>query len=116
MKLNKNNTKQIGVLLLEVLMVVLVFTYSWTNVKARDTQTHGGLSINAASAERVVFRNSHSSSESLLEVISKIQFSVVDFGSFLVDVPSMELATCEAFLITPALYNTFYTYTTIKAP
>jgi len=108
--------RQIGALFLEALMVVFVFVYSWSDVRTVERHPAGKLSISAASAGQFVFRDSHSSSESLLAVVSKVQLSDGEFTSLIVDLPSLKLATCDAFLISPTLYNTFYTNTTIHAP
>ena len=108
--------RQIGVLVLEALMVVFVFAYSWSHVSIVDKHAAGKLTISAAVEGQFVFRDSQSSSESLLADISKIQLSDGEFGSFIIDLHSLKLATCDAFFVTPALYNTFYTNTTIHAP
>lgn len=115
MKDNKNTIRQAGALLLEALMIVFVVVHSWTGVKARDNVRPGDLTLSVTPAEQLVFRDSHSSTESLLEVAAKLQFIETE-TIVAIDVPSLELSTSDALLITAAFYNTFYTNTTIHAP
>ncbi len=116
MKRNHNVTKQVGGLLLEVLMIAFVFAHSWSDVAHIDKIPQGKYTISASPAEEPVFRDSFSSSETLLQFISKIQFACSETISTLIDVQGIEIATCESLLITQALYNTFYTNITINAP
>ena len=111
-----NKTRQIGGLLLEALMLVFVFAYSWTDAKAIDRNTKGELTISASPVEQLVFRDSDSASESLVQLASKAQLSDADFNNSVVDLPGLEIANSEELSISQTLYNTFYTNTTTNAP
>lgn len=116
MNQNKNKSRRVGGLLLEVLMLAFIFAYSWTDAKAIDHHHIGELTISAAPVEQIVFRDSDSSPESLIPVSSKALAYDSEVSNSTIDLPSMEVFTSKAFLIAPSLYNTFYTVTTIGAP
>lgn len=112
----KNNTTRIGGLLLEALMIVFVVLNSWFPVTTTHSNPQGGSSLSVNPVEQLVFSDSHSSSESLLQIISKIQVLESEISLVAIDVPGLELSASEALFVASALYNTFYTNTTINAP
>jgi len=116
MGLDKNNTRRIGGVFLEALMLVIIFTFSRPDTKVIDRNPKGILTISAAPAEQLVFFHASSISESFLKVISKIQLANSEFGGLVTDLPTLEIAASMAFLITESFYKTFYTNVTINAP
>ncbi len=103
-------------LLLEVLMLAFIFTYSWTGAKDTDHHADGKLVISAAPVEQIVFRDSDSSTKTLLPTLSKSAPDDSELNRNIIDLASIEVLTCDALLIVASLYNTFYTTTTIGAP
>jgi hypothetical protein len=97
-------------------MVFFVITNSWYHANVTEQNTSRTPTISAAPVEQIVFRDSYSTLKSLFDSTSKIQFYKNEFSGALPDLPSLEIATCQAFLITKTLYNTFYTNVTIHAP
>lgn len=111
----KNKTKRIGGLLLDVLMLVFVLTFSWHDVKVIDRKWQGVLTISTEPLDQISFHDSSFISGSFLKLTSKIQLAN-NFSGIGGDFPSLEIATNVAFLVTPSLFNTFYRNITINAP
>lgn len=109
---HKNKTRQLGGLLLEALMLIFVFTCTWTESNFIDQYTQGALTIRLAPVEQIAFRNS----EYLLRFISKIQISGGDFNTAIINLVCIEIGNTKGFSINQSLYNTFYTHTTANAP
>jgi len=107
--------RRIGGLLLEVLVLVFVFSSSWSQTefikKAKDETI-----LKASPVEQIAFRDSDSYIKSLLDFISKIQISEGGFTFFTIDLPALEIANTSCLYISHSLYNSFYTHLTAKAP
>lgn len=116
MNQSKNKSRRVVSFLLEVLMLAFIFTYSWADAKDTDHHTKGKLVISAAPVEQIVFRDSDSSTETLLPTLSKSAPDDSEFNRNIIDLASIEVLTSDALLIVTSLYNTFYTTTTIGAP
>ena len=107
--------RRVGGLLLEVLVLIFVFSSSWSQTeftkKAKDETI-----LKASPVEQIAFRDSDSYLKSLLDFISKIQISEGEFTFFTIDVPALEIANTSCLYISHSLYNSFYTHLTAKAP
>ena len=107
--------RRIGGLLLEVLVLIFVFSSSWSQTEfAKKTKDEAILK--ASPVEQIAFRDSDSYIKSLLDFISKIQISGGGFTSFTIDLPALEIANTSCLYISHSLYNAFYTHLTSKAP
>lgn len=113
MKEAKNKKRQIGGLLLEALVLIFVFTSP--GLASNFADNNGELTIRISPVEQIVFRDADSSSESLLQFISKIQIPPSEFATTVVDLFCFEI-TNESFSTSQSLYNTFYTHITASAP
>jgi hypothetical protein len=108
--------RQAGGLLLEALMLVFIFVSSLSNVTQSERHGETGLVVSATSFDPIAFRDSDSSSESLLSYMSKMQVVCSDFVNAVLDLPSLAVFNSERFFISHCLYNIFYTHLTAKAP
>ena len=107
------NMKRTICFFLEALMIALVFTYSWTlDPPNRESKA----SLEAATAQQLVLRNTSGASELPYEFASKVYFAINHHGDFLIDLPATEIATSDGIEVSSALRNPFYAYTTINAP
>ncbi len=101
--------RRIGGLLLEVLVLIFVFSSSWSQTeftkKAKDETI-----LKASPVEQIAFRDSDSYLKSLLDFISKIQISEGGFTFFTIDLPASgnrkhKLPLHFAFFIQFVLYS-----------
>ena len=107
--------RRIGGLLLEVLVLVFVFSSSWSHTEFAEKAKDESI-LTASPVEQIAFRDSDSHLKSLLDFISKIQISGGGFTFFTIDLPALELANTSCLYISHSLYNSFYTHLTAKAP
>ena len=107
--------RRIGGLLLEVLVLVFVFSSSWSHTEFAKKDKDESI-LTASPVEQIAFRDSDSYLKSLLDFISKIQISGGGFTFFTIDLPALELANTSCLYISHSLYNSFYTHLTAKAP
>jgi hypothetical protein len=113
---NRKKIRSVGGLLLEALMLLFIFTSSVSKTCHTDPHLKRGLVINAIPADQIAFRDSDSSSEILLNFVSKIQASDFYTSAVSIDLPAIELTNAEGFSVNPFLSNTFYTHITASAP
>jgi hypothetical protein len=113
MRIAKNKTRHVGRLMLDVIMLVFVFTFSLPDTNVIDDSTEGQLTISASPLDQIVFGDL---STYLGHAINKIQFANNESSDVVINFPSDKTATRVAFLISPPLDNTLYTNTTINAP
>jgi hypothetical protein len=109
------NKRRIGGLLLEVLVLVFVFSGSWSQAEFAE-KNEAETILKASPVEQIAFRDTDSYMKSLLDFISKIQISEGNFTPLTVDVFALEIANTSCLYITHSLYNSFYTHLTAKAP
>jgi hypothetical protein len=107
--------RRIGGLLLEVLVLIFVFSSSWSQEEFTK-KTKDEAILKASPVEQIAFRDSDSYIKSLLDCISKIQISGGGFTFFTIDLPALEIANTCCLYISHSLYNSFYTHLTAKAP
>jgi hypothetical protein len=108
--------RQAGGLLLEALMLVFVFTSSWSQFDYYDRHSEGELVLSALLTEQISFIDSESSSEKLLNSVSKFHWTDVEISETSFVIPITEMGSDEALLTNHSVYNTFYTHLTAKAP
>lgn len=113
MRIVKNKTRQVGRLMLDVIMLAFVFTFSLPDATAIDNTDKGQLTISASPLDQIVFGDL---SAFLGHSINKIQFANNESTDVVINYPGFKIATRVAFLIAPSLDNTLYTNTTINAP
>ena len=113
MRIAKNKTRHIGRLMLDVIMLAFVFTFSLPETNVVDNRAEGQLTISASPLDQIVFGDL---SAFLGHAINKIQFANNESSDVVINFPSEKMATRVAFLISPPLENILYTNTTINAP
>jgi uncharacterized membrane protein len=113
---NRNQIRQVGALLLEALMLVFVFTSSWSQFDYYDRHSEGDLVLSALLTEQISFIDSESSSERLLNSVSKFHSIDVEISKTSFVIPITQMSSDEALLTNHSVYNTFYTHLTAKAP
>lgn len=117
MKLERdNNIKRLTGLFFEVLMIVFLFSSSYSFSNSIQKPLQGQLTVHTSPAAQFVFSNSETSSEYFLQYISKFQISNAIVSVITFDIALLEMTNSKALLITPSLFNTFYTYLSAKAP
>jgi hypothetical protein len=110
-----DNKRRIGGLLLEVLVLVFVFSGSWSQVEFPE-KNEGDAFLMPSPVEQIAFRDTDSYMKSLLDFISKNQISAGNFTPLVVDVFALEIANTSCLYITHSLYNSFYIHLTANAP
>lgn len=111
-----DQTRRIGGLLLEVLVLVFVFSGSCINIELLDNDKGRGLTIRASPVEQIAFRDPNSSLKPLSEFNGKIQNSRGHFTPFIIGFANRKIINASRFLISCSLYNIFYTHLTSQAP
>jgi hypothetical protein len=111
-----NNKRQMGGILLEVLMLSFLFAYSWTDLNGHERRSTEELTISVSPADQLVFRDSDSSSELIFSAVSKTFIVCGKILNLDFDLLGLELSTNSALLVSRSLYNPFYTTTFIGAP
>jgi hypothetical protein len=115
MDANREKLRRIGGLVLESLMLVFIFTCSWTDLTHKK-KLHTEPVFTTISADEVIFCESHSTSETLLNFLSKFRFTDFDCLTprpVLVEIISLKTST---FIASLSRYNSFYTHITASAP
>jgi hypothetical protein len=117
MKLERdNNIKRLTGRFFEVLMIVFLFSSSYSFSSAVQKPLKGHLTVHTSPAAEIVFSHSDTSSEYLIQYVSKFQVSEAILSIVRFDFALLQLTNSEALFITPSLFNTFYTHLTAKAP
>lgn len=116
MTMNKNQTRQAGGLLLEALMLIFVFTSSWSQFNYYDKHPEGDLVLSSLLTEQIAFFDSESSSEKLLSSVSKLHLIDAEITNTSFVISISPITGEEALLTHRSIYNTFYTHLTAKAP
>lgn len=107
--------RRTGGLLLEALVLIFVFSGSWSQVEFSEKIPKQAV-LKASPVEQIAFRDSDSYMKSLLDVISKIQIADDHFTPFTFDLFAGELANICCLNVTHSLYNSYYIHLTAKAP
>lgn len=115
MRYNKEHTRRIGGLLLDVLMIGFIVSFSFSDVKISDGYTDGLLTFHSSPDEHIVFRDFDSVFGSFLKHISKITQADVHPLGVIFDFARVEVKSVVYFNAR-YLYNSIYTNTTINAP
>ena len=110
-----DHTRRIGGLLLEVLVLVFVFSGACLDIELFDNDK-GSLTVRASPVQQIAFRDTNSSVKSLSEFQGKVQNPHSHFTPFIIDFANQEIINASRFLIGCSLYNTFYTHLTSQAP
>jgi hypothetical protein len=115
MNLTSEHTRRIGGLLLEVLVLVFVFSGSCLGVEIFNQQKRE-LTVKTAPVEQIAFREPTHSLKSHTECNGKTQNSHSHYTPFLVIFESRKIVNASALSIGSSLYNIFYTHLTAQAP
>jgi hypothetical protein len=107
--------RRTGGLLLEALVLIFVFSGSWSQVEFPEKNAKEAV-LKASPVEQIAFRDSDSYMKSLLDVISKIQISDDHFTPFTIDLFASKIANTSCLHVSRSLYNSFYIHLTAKAP
>jgi|SRR5688572_4889600 len=109
-------TRQLAGLFLEALMLVFIFNFSWSEVNYADKHSENKLVFSAIQADEISFYDSDSSSESILNFLSKGQIYHSVYVNNCFDLFGISLTKADGFSISHSLFNTFYTHITASAP
>src|SRR5262245_53123185 len=107
-----DHTRRLGGLLLEVLVLVFVFSGSFTDIELFDNDK-GSLTVRASPVVQIAYREPNSSPRPLSVSHGKVQNPHSHFTPF---ITNREVINASRFLISASLYNTFYTHLTSQAP
>lgn len=116
MRYDKEHTRRIGGLLLDVLMLGFIVSFSFSDVKISDGYTDGELTVQACPQDHVIFRDFDSVFGSFLKHISKLTQDSDQALGVIFDFPrttEVKIVVCSN---AKYLYNSIYTNTTINAP
>src|SRR5688500_3631712 len=109
MTANREKMRRIGGLLLEALMLVFIFTCSWAD-STHNKKFHDEQVFTAIPVDQVVFRESDSSSETLLNFLSKFRITDIDYLSTKWIPIEINLAKTSSLFVSLSQYNSFYTH------
>jgi len=109
------HTRRIGGLLLEVLVLVFVFSGSCLDIEIFH-HSKQGLTVETSPVQQIAFRDPNSSLKSLSECNGKVQDSHSHYTPFLVTFASQKIILVSGLLIGSSFYNIFYTHLTAQAP
>jgi hypothetical protein len=115
MNASREKMRRVGGLFLEALMLVFIFTCSWSD-STHNTQFHAEQIFTAIPIDQIAFRESDSSSETLLNFLSKFRVSDVDYlltKRILIEISPLKTSS---FFVSLSRYNSFYTHITASAP
>lgn len=112
---NQEKFRQVGGLLLEALMLFFVFTCSFSGVH-HSYHAEKEFTFSAVPTDQVVFRDSTSSSETLLTCLSKVEVENIRAGIQNLERLYIDMSTVPASFVSRSIYNPFYTHLTASAP
>jgi hypothetical protein len=115
MNLTSEHTRRIGGLLLEVLVLVFVFSGSCLDIEVFNHYNRE-LTVKTAPVEQIAFRDPNHSLKSLTGCNDKVRSSHGHYTLFLAILESRKIKNAPALFISSSLYNNFYTHLTAKAP
>jgi hypothetical protein len=112
--LNKKE-RRIGGLLLEVLVLVFVFSGGWSQGES-DAVNSGHVVVKTSPVEQIAFRDSDTYVKSLLDFVTKVHAAAPNFSEVNIDVAELLVKNTTCLSVAHSLYNCFYTHLTAKAP
>jgi len=116
MRNDKDNTRRIGGLMLELLMLSFIISFSLADVKITDGTSDSILTVQTAPDDHIIIGNFDSLFGSFLKHISKVQPHTSQSLGLIFDfVPTDEVKRI-VLADSQYSYKTVYTNTTINAP
>jgi len=115
MRKEKDNTRRIGGLLLDALMLSFIVSFSLADVRIIDVYAPSYCEVSEANDDLILFRDLDAVCTSFIKQISQAQPALIHLDSIL---KSPLVAGAGLVVVTRAqhLYNVIYTNTTINAP
>jgi hypothetical protein len=115
MRYDKDNTRRIGGLLLDLLMLSFIISFSFTDVKITRGYESTSLTVKKAKGDHTLVRDFDSVFSSFQKQISKVLPEHPNSLGVIFEFPRIEdvkiLVSATSYL-----HNTIYTNTTINAP
>ena len=116
MRKERDNTRRIGGLLLDALMLAFIVSFSLAGVRVVDAHPNSGCIVSEANDEPIIIRELDAVCNSFAKQISQAQPSVIFSLDSILKSPLIADAGLVVLAGTQHLYNTIYTNTTINAP
>lgn|GEM_PF-2851254 len=117
MRKEKDNTRRIGGLLLDALLLAFIVSFSLADVHIIDGYSSNSCEVSEAHDDLILFRELDAVCNSLTKHISQTQPShIFSLNSLLSKSPRVADAGLVVLRGTQQLYNIVYTNTTINAP
>ncbi len=116
MRYEKDNTRRIGGLFLDLLMLSFIISFSLADVKIADGYSSSGPTATICQDDHIIVHDFHSIFGSFLKQISQAHPDNIQSLGVIFDFPNIKDAEPVVFANTQYLYNTIYTNTTINAP
>ena len=116
MRNDKDNTRRIGGLMLDLLLLSFIVSFSLSDVKITDGNTDDTVTISAAPEDHIIVSNFDSLFGSFLKQLSKVQPPASQFIGVIFDFPRSEEVKRIVLADTLCLYKTVFANATINAP
>jgi len=116
MRKEKDNTRRIGRLLLDALLLSFIVSFSLADTRIADVYSSMACEVNAADSDYLPFHNVDALCSCFVKQMSQAQPAhIQSFGSVLKS-PLMAVAGLVVVTSAQHLYNAIYTNATINAP
>jgi len=116
MRKEKDNTRRIGGLLLDALMLSFIVSFSLADVRVVNVYSNSFCEVSEANDDLILIRELDAVCNSFVKQISQAQPALIHSLDSILKWPLVADAGLVVFTSGRQLYNTFYTNTTINAP
>jgi hypothetical protein len=116
MRKQKDNTRRIGGLLLDALMLSFIVSFSLADVRIVDVYPNSACQITQTNDDVILIRELDAVCTSFIKQISQAQPALILSLDSILKSPRLPDAGLVILTSTQQLYNTIYTNTTINAP
>ncbi|MGC3948105.1 MAG: hypothetical protein QM762_26950 [Chryseolinea sp.] len=116
MRKEKDNTRRIGGLLLDALLLAFIISFSLADVRIIDVHSSNGCAVTETNDDLILIRELDAVCNSFVKQISQAQPSLIFSLDSILKSPLVADASLVTLTGAQQLYNTIYTNTTINAP
>ena len=116
MRKEKDNTRRIGGLLLDALMLSFIVSFSLADVRIVDVYPDSACHVTQTNEDLILIRELDAVCTSFVKQISQAQPALIFSLDSILKSPLLADAGLVVLTSTQQLYNTIYTNTTINAP
>ena len=116
MRKEKDNTRRIGGLLLDALLLAFIVSFSFADVRIVDGHANGACTVTETNDDLILIRELDAVCTSFIKQISQAQPSLIFSLDSILKSPHVADAGLVILTGTQHLYNIIYTNTTINAP